>query len=564
MNKRTTMDQDEGLLLSEDGMLSWATLIAVFCFCCLIAMVFNVGRIANDKLEAQNAADSAAYSASLVQARAMNAITASNHLMGELTTLYTMHHSMTDKNSRTRNGTVSLLNTANNVMYNLAYVAHFITVWQGGRAPVRYANFWSDAPRGKTTTYDAKCLLKWRAFEAYSAHFASAFMWKWFVWKGKPVQSAANLQLTLLRTEYQIIDKIESFTANSISLKNSIPPIMSLIYSYQSIVARGVRLQAARAASAAAEKNMCVGEVAGRPSAANIASSFGGIPSGTIPVNIDPANNAERTQLMRATYPWVQDWRGPFLKFAYVVLPNSRASIFYEYHTDFFTKKFCNDFRKDRGFRLYVLEEMNGDRVRTDKGTESWRKRSQSKLADEMFCVVGFARKEAPPANTHLAFLPRTNSAPIAAMAQAMQYNGLRPKLWQPGFYDKISFLIDRRPQPVQGWDTLNWSEGATEWKNGKPYCGLPPADWRWTVGIVGPIPDIAYPPDLFPPSPRVRLSWRSKLVPVSTVGNDRLSANNLEKRISMIQDSEIKGRMFSQVIPATLAERAGIDFINH
>ncbi len=151
-------------------------------------------------------------------------------------------------------------------------------------------------------------------------------------------------------------------------MKNTIPPIISAIYSYESIVARGVRLQAGKAATLAAKRNMCVGEVTGRPSRENIAASLAGIPSATIPVTIDRATNPERTQLMRATYPWVQHWRSPFCKFAYFALSNSRASIFYEYHSDFFSKKFCNDFRKDRGIQLYVLEGMNGDRIRTDKG----------------------------------------------------------------------------------------------------------------------------------------------------------------------------------------------------
>lgn len=547
------------LLKSEDGMMTWATLIAVFCFCALIAMVFNVGRIANDKLEAQNAADSAAYSAALVQARAMNAVTASNHLMGELTALYTLHHSMTDKKSRTVNFVVTLLNTSAFTSYLSAYIAHFPTLFYGGKAPVHYGKFYTDFPRGRTTTYDAKCLLKWKATEAYGLHLSSAFMWKWFVWKGKPVQTAANVQLRILKSEYDIIDKIETFTANTIPIKDTIPPIMTAVYSYEKLVVLGTPLQSERAARLAADRNMCVGEVSGRPSLVGVA----GVPTATLPVKVDPAKNTERTQLMRATYPWVQHWRRPFLGFAYLALSNSRAAIFYEYHSDYFSKKFCTDFRENRGYRLYVLEELNADRSSTDKGTESWRKRSGTELADKMFCVVGFARQKLPPANTHLAFWPRTNSLPIATMAQAMQYNGLNPQPWTPGFYDKISFLINRRPQPVQGWDTLNWSEGATEWKNGKPYCGWLFDDLRWVAGRLT-FMDLAYPPDLFPPSPSIELSWRAKLVPVSTSSENVFLPSNLEKRIGMLQDKHIRKRMLTQVIPTTIAERSQFDFINH
>jgi hypothetical protein len=148
-------------------------------------------------------------------------------------------------------------------------------------------------------------------------------------------------------------------------------------------------------------------------------------------------------------------------------------------------------------------------------------------------------------------------------MAQAMQYNGLKPKPWTPGFYDNLSLIVRRRAQPVQGWDTLNWSEGATEWKNGKPYCGMLPDDVRWITGRFTFL-DLGYPPDLFPPSPAIQLSWRSKLVPVATSSENVVLPSNLEKRIGMLKDKDIKKRMLNQVIPATVAERTGFDFINH
>ena len=360
---------------------------------------------------------------------------------------------MTDKSSRTRNATVIALNGMAGVAYGLALTTHFPTLLFGGSKPVWYKNFVFDFPRGHTTTYDAKCLLKWRAIEAYGAHyFANVYMWSWTGWYGKPVQAGANLQLTILKTEYEIIDKIESFTANSIWLKDSIPPIMSTVYSYQSVVARGVRLQAARAASAAADRNMCVGEVAGRPSRANLGAAVGGIPSGTIPLVVDPAENPERTQLMRATYPWVQSWRAPFMIFAYAALSNSRATIFYEYHTDYFTKKVLQRFPERP--RLQALRcgrpecRSPAHRQRVPKhGGSATIPNLQTKCSASLDLQE---RKLLLRIRISL-FLPRTNPTPITAMAQAMQYNGLRPIRWTPGVYDKISFLIDRRPAAGTG-----------------------------------------------------------------------------------------------------------------
>lgn len=78
----------------EEGMVSWAFLVAVIFFLLFAGLVYNTGVTVNRKIEAQNAADAAAYSGSLWVARGMNAVTASNHLIGELTALYAIHHAL--------------------------------------------------------------------------------------------------------------------------------------------------------------------------------------------------------------------------------------------------------------------------------------------------------------------------------------------------------------------------------------------------------------------------------------------------------------------------------------
>ena len=68
--------------------------------------------------------------------------------------------------------------------------------------------------------------------------------------------------------------------------------------------------------------------------------------------------------------------------------------------------------------------------------------------------------------------MPRTNPTPVTAISQAMIYNANTPTKWTQGFVDNLSLLIHRKGQPVPSWDTLNWTEGATEWIEGKPYVG--------------------------------------------------------------------------------------------
>lgn len=568
--------------------MSWATLIAVVCFCALIAVVFNVGRIANDKIEAQNAADSVAYSSSLVQARAMNAITATNHMLGELTALYSMHHAIggkvLDDNDEKNNYVVKGLNIAIYIAYAAADVAWVGSLpWGAGNFPEYYAPC-TDIPQGEATVYDAQCLLKEKIVEQYVKHAAgsakilegSALLLTILgagagadlIAEGLQQQASANQEIRAIKNEYRFIQRLESFAKGTRAIKkNVIPQIMKALYTYEKLIAGeliptlGTNFKCAEAATRAGQNNMCAGEVLGRPTVKNIALAQAGIPSATLPIVKDPTTSKERTQLMRATYPWIQEWRWMVLVGFDAVASRSRAARFYEYHTDQYSKEACHNFRTKNGIKLYVLEELNGNNSNSDKGTESWRTRDESSKADQMFCVVGLARKTNVPSMTHLGFFPETNPKPIMAMSQAMIYNGNRPEEWEREDYDLVSWALGREAQPVSGWDTLNWTEGATEWKDGKSYFNWFSDNWRWVLGR-GTFADVASPPDLrLPfgvgvPKPKVKLNWQSKLVPIAP--------KNLALRTGLVRDQQMKERMTKQVLPAILSQQLGAKVINH
>ncbi|MGE0755655.1 MAG: Tad domain-containing protein [Pirellulaceae bacterium] len=579
------------MLGAEEGLITWATLIAVVCFCALIAVVFNVGRIANDKLEAQNAADSTAYSASLVQARAMNAVTSANHMMGELTALYTMHHAIggqvLDDGDEKGNYIVRILNLLIWIGYGAADVAWATSLpWGAGNFP-EYFSPCDDVPKGEATVYDAKCILKEKIIEQYAKHVAASakivegdalLLTIIFAAKGAQMiadgvreQAAANQEIREIKREYRFINSLESFARTTKDIKrNVIPRILDALWSYERLIAGdliptvGANFKCAEAARQIADHNMCEGEVLGRPSAKNIGLARAGIPSATLPLVKDPTQNVERTQLMRATYPWIQEWRFPVLVGFDVAARRSRAARFYEYHSDRYAKEICHTFRHERGYKLFVLEDVDATSRSTDKGTESWRKRNGSSKADQMFCVVGVARLREGPAMSHMAFLPVTNPTPITALSQAMIYNANRPKEWTAkNFFDEyLASRLGREAQPVSGWDTLNWTEGATEWKEGKSYFGWLPLDWHWILGRVD-LFDVAWPPDLkLPfdgggvPEPKIQLNWQSKLVPIAP--------RNLALRVLLVQDQQIQTRLKNQVLPAVLAQKLGSDVINH
>lgn len=69
----------------EGGMISMSSLFVTLAFFVLIGFLGNAGQAVYRKIEVQNAADSMAHSTTVWMARHMNAITVTNHLMGELT-----------------------------------------------------------------------------------------------------------------------------------------------------------------------------------------------------------------------------------------------------------------------------------------------------------------------------------------------------------------------------------------------------------------------------------------------------------------------------------------------
>ncbi|MCE9603762.1 MAG: hypothetical protein K8U03_02545 [Planctomycetia bacterium] len=84
----------ERLHRSEQGLLSFSTSIAMLSFALLATLVLNVGQSVRQKIAVQNSADAAAQSAAVCMARGLNAVTAANHLLGELTALCVMHEAL--------------------------------------------------------------------------------------------------------------------------------------------------------------------------------------------------------------------------------------------------------------------------------------------------------------------------------------------------------------------------------------------------------------------------------------------------------------------------------------
>ena len=78
----------------ESGKISLLASMMMLVLVALAGLIGNTGHVTQEKLETQNAADSIAYSSALWMARGMNAVTASNHMIGEATAMSVVHEAI--------------------------------------------------------------------------------------------------------------------------------------------------------------------------------------------------------------------------------------------------------------------------------------------------------------------------------------------------------------------------------------------------------------------------------------------------------------------------------------
>src|SRR5438046_484019 len=80
--------------VAEEGMIPLVTCFAMLLFVVLLGLVFNVGRVINAKIEVQDAGDAVAEAGATWMGRGLNAVTATNHLMGEVMALVVLHEAI--------------------------------------------------------------------------------------------------------------------------------------------------------------------------------------------------------------------------------------------------------------------------------------------------------------------------------------------------------------------------------------------------------------------------------------------------------------------------------------
>lgn len=482
----------------EEGMLSLASLFVVMGFLLLIGLLFNAGVTTARKLETQNAADAAANSTAVELARGMNAITAANHLMGELTALVVLMHTFagdTPDGGKTRSTPPGLKAQLASSYYKAKGLAQ--------RTPVPVLDqAYNEASKDSQVDgaiFDARMRLNLVLSWAYQAHGFFGLITE--IIQNIPLVNVltpapASLELAAwffeakVYEECLVLDALEYFATTvlqpiKVALRDGVIPGL---HTYSWLIATiDTPYYASRAASSVGPPNRADCSVYPRFL--------------SLPVHQEPPqlNNPAKSQLVRASTPWIQWWRGPWLDFGKQFLILSRFADAYVQNSNKYTLPIIQNLKQKNGVNLYILNGMDSDG--SGKTFESWTRESEE--AEQMFTLVGLAHRSAPGLASSGIFRFQGNPDGIACYAQAMFYNA-NPQVRGSG---------DGTWQPTAGWDTLNWDT----WSQ--------PLNRQVAPEFPGPMPQVngTDTPTATPPQPLIRLNWQAKLVPTTRLGEATL-----------------------------------------
>ncbi len=645
--KNHTTDRDSGvspvrsLAAGEEGMVALLSLVVVFAFLLILCAVLNTGWVVTRKVEAQNAADAAAQAAGVEMARGMNAITAANHLIGELTALVVLHHALGgDELDGLRKSTAKqkqedekkakdkpadddaarpnpILDAGAGVdaSYNFATgAATDLPTFLQPRE--QHYNAVKEPSKSGAAINSSRTRLKKVITLAYIVHGTGGVLWKLKKVPGLQPVGVIGLGMAGLATgvewkvyqEWLVLKGMEAVAESMVPAKFALMGAAVVVHQYTKGVVLSTPAKAEEAARLAGERNGAAATLYPAPSATPLdyamlvpgpqsgaiedaAGELGGeAPPLRLPVRQEPMLLLEfsplapfaadlgwwdlpqyklkgialdyaylglrapaRSQLVRATTPWVQRWRLPVYAFADVALTLSHFKEFYQVSTNTFTQVIAGRL-KLLGVNLYVLEEM--DLIASDKGQEPWT--TDSRRADQLFSVVAFARREPAPV-TGLPWFRQANPDGVVAYAQAMVYNA-NPQLVVPGsagprttpnlellnlqsfsgvaLIEEINKLLLKpelppgSPQPPVGWDTLNWGGEVLEHPGNQIPRGPSPVPWlprppgSTLVGGFFRLPEAV--------EPAIRLNWQTKLVPTTRL---KECAPHLEGAVKAVLD---------------------------
>jgi hypothetical protein len=509
----------------EAGMLSVAnTVFALFCVL-LMVLILNVGHLLHRKMELENAAQNVTISGANWFARGMNAITATNHVIGEVLSFVVLHDALGGK--KLDRNEVEDTKKVDDGLDDAWQLAQSMGAATPAYETVRQRE---EGVRASNNAMICICKVRLKKYltEVYLAKYAAKCMQLYPPTHAAGValeKTCDAIELKILQ-EYQVLNVLQKIARALTPLKVLVRDrFLPQAKRYTTRIRDEVPQIALQTAEELGTMHESYGTLFGpppqMPTLARRADQVAPLPAYAprLPVEIDPFAQAfdpgvredahdhdfdktcgcdpedqttnmrrqivKTTQLARATFPWVNYHRGPVVDLTDSLLTLCDGGQVYVDCTAGHCIDLCDELqlspRHDLG--LYVVRGYSAP----DKGRELWT--DDAERVDRLFTLVGLAHREAPYVLGQPAVFSQAHPDGMLAFSQAILYNA-NPQ-HRPNYRINMNCkpLVPRR-QAAVGWDTLNWAPGCRPYElSGKR---LPPE------------------------YPKIQVNWQAKLVPIS------------------------------------------------
>ncbi len=503
----------------ERGSVTYVSFAVTLLMVLMAAFLLNLSWAFKQKPRLQAAADAGAEAVGVVQARHMNALTSTNHLIGEMLGMVIVHHAIggdnldKDRVESTRSEDAAL---------DAAH-AFYISGCQAAGLPLLDTAYETTREkRGvraskESMEYKSKVALKELLTTVYNVKGAARWMQAtkipYVVEAGEAMHTAAHLFEQPILWEYKMLDALHqqarAISGQKVWLRDVVLPearrhAKQLVDTYPENAAIALR-QIAKlhnvelfAVTADGGPRLPV-EIDHHAKAQTLIER----PRDTVELErerpcdcptdkVDITRNqlVKVTQLCRATFPWVNYHRQPVLEPLERLFLLSQAGKHYKDFTDGGSKKVVSQLQLDdeHDLGLHVLRRSPAP----DKAKAIWIKTPD--VADELFATVVVASQGRPQAVGTPVVFPVVYPQGTTAIAQVLLYNA-NPCVEPEQSIDLRCKRIIPNRQADFGFDTLNWKPSS------RPYELV-------AVTNEGGAPKPEY--------PEVLLNWQSKLVPVS------------------------------------------------
>lgn len=566
------------LVHGEAGMMSISNSILLLGATLLLTANYNMSAVVARKIEVQNAADASAQTAGIWMARGMNAVTATNHLMGEMLSFVVLHEALGGKKhernisaddgpnrSKTDGGETmvappSVLKRRDQQL-KAAYRAA-----DGMKGVLKFPphadvfNLVHERENGRTgihaeaTMLDAKLNLKnWLARIYLGKALAGALIStgiKPLVAVGRALELVIEALERKVQQEYLTLQALHVAATKLMPVKELLRDVLlPAAKRYTTAVVRSTAATATHAAQQVARLNNAAADVFPRPGQLRLPVQMDPLAlAQTVPVSsrvvpeprpsgcgcpsektaVSRDQLVKVTQLARATFPWVNYHRQPLLDAMAATLQLAKARDLYFDWTNGYCKTIADEQQQgtaadpDGHLGLYVVEGYTGP----DKGYELWNLAEYSPVADDLFSMVALARMDSATMVGRPLF-SQEHPEGQAAWAMVMLYNGneqQRPE-------HRID-LTCKRIMPIRqantGMDTLNWKPGSLQKQRG---CEERPSGSAAGENRPFELLGIGLPADY----PAIQVNWQARLVPTTTHRLNQLRGAGLPAPFSRI-----------------------------